>query len=190
MWGKIMDLRLCTPCKASLEKRKGRRTIGCSEQEITQIYFFTPPILSAHGLSEKVHLHTLTNFPYMSSSPFAYDFPIENTKVEELNMDYWWVDLKLVTSHDGLSHLTLYWRTTIKKNPHSPEEDIIFNIPCIFYSQNSLRKSMGSLLWILPKRTYLSIPKYLVLFIFVKFVWKKITFQFIIIFLSEWAECG
>jgi hypothetical protein len=77
-----------------------------------------------------------------------------------------------------------------KKNPYSPEEDIIFNISCSFYSQNSLRKNMGSLLWILPKRTYLSILKYPVLFIFIKFVWKKIIFQFIIIFLFEWAECG
>jgi hypothetical protein len=59
-----MDLCLCAPRKASLEKRQGRITVGRSEQEITHIYFFTArPILSAPSLSEKVHLQTLTNFP-------------------------------------------------------------------------------------------------------------------------------
>jgi hypothetical protein len=65
-----MDLCLCAPRKANLEKRQGRITVGCSEQEITQIYFFTArPILSAPSLNEKVHLHNLTSFPYMYSSP-------------------------------------------------------------------------------------------------------------------------
>jgi hypothetical protein len=75
-----------------------------------------------------------------------------------------------------------------KTSPFTPM-DIIFNIPCSFYSQNNLQK-----IWVQYCESYqkglTSLSRNIKFQSYSPSSYEKITFQFIIIFLFEWVWMG